>query len=399
MNAQDRTGVTEAFTHRLLEQRMREPINRRRFLGAALRGAAGLSGVAALAACARDSGTAGGGGDRVGGTLTMVIWEGYDDQEATTPFRDRYDVTVQPTYIGNNEEIVTKLQAGGVGSIDLVTPYNGYVEVLHDAGLLEALDYDRLPNSAHYLDRFDRPEWNTFGGQTYSAPFIWGTDPMMYNARFVKEPPSSWMDVMDPKYKGKVVMVDDTLGQIMIWAKVLGFDPPVQLTMDQLNEVIDLLIRIKHTQARAFAASWGDLADIMARGDAWVSTGGWEAITNFAAAKGADVRWVHPQEGDFAWTDSWCIPKDAPNEPTAYAWIDWILGPEAQPILARNLSGGVVNEEAIDLLDEETRSIFPYDDLTTVFEKAPYYPMPPREPGEYATLDDWNTAWERLRAA
>ena len=222
---------------------------------------------------------------------------------------------------------------------------------------------------------------------------------MMYNAKFVEEPPSSWMDVLDPRYQGKVVMVDDTLGQIMIWAKVLGYDPPVQLTMDQLNQVIDFLIDIKRTQARAFAASWGDVADIMARGDAWVSTGGWEAITNFAAAQGADVRWVHPKEGDFAWTDSWCIPKDAPNAATAYAWIDWMIGPEAQPILAKNLSGGVVNEEAIDRLDEETRSIFPYDDLNQIFEKAPYYPMPPREPGRYATLDDWNTAWERLRAA
>jgi spermidine/putrescine transport system substrate-binding protein len=394
----------ERLTLRLLEERMREPINRRRFVrqvgGAVLVTSVGAS---AFAACGGDDDEAPSreeAAGKVGGTLKFVIWDGYDDKEATAPFRKKHDVTVAPTYIGNNEEIFTKLRAGGVGSVDAVTPYNGYIGVLFDADLLAPLDYSRLPNTADYIDRFDRPDWNTFDGETYSAPFIWGTDPMMYNAEFIQDPPESWMDVMKPEYKDKVVMVDDTLGQIMVWGKVLGYEPPVRLTSEQLDEVIDFLIEVKTEQARTFAASWGDMADIMARGDAWISTGGWEAITNFAATKGGDIRWTHPEEGDFAWTDSWCIPKDAPNEATAYAWIDWMIGTEAQPILAKNLSGGVVNEKAIDLLDEETKAIFPYDDLTPVFEKAPYYDMPPREPTEgLATLDDWNKAWERLKAA
>jgi spermidine/putrescine-binding protein len=142
------------------------------------------------------------------------------------------------------------------------------------------------------------------------------------------------------------------------------------------------------------------MADIMARGDAWISTGGWEAISMFAEQKGGDVRFVHPEEGDFAWTDSWCIPKDAPNVDTAYAYADHMISAEAQAIVAKNLSSGVVNEQAIDQLDEETAKIYPYDDLESVFEKAPNYDIPPREPAEgLTTLDDWNKAWERLRAA
>lgn len=393
---------TEEFAQRLLEQKMRKPLSRRQFVTRASGALIVTSFGPLLAACGGgDGGDEEGGGaeEDIGGTLNMVIWDGYDDKEATGPFRKRYDVTVAPTYIGNNEEIFTKLRAGGTGSVDAVTPYNGYISVLFDADLLVPLDYSRLPNTADYIERFDKPDWNTFDGETYSAPFLWGTDPMMYNAKFIKDPPESWMDVMNPDYKGKVVMVDDTYGQIVVWSKVLGHEPP-DLTPEQLDEVIDFLIEVKTEQARTFAASWGDVADIMARGDAWIATGGWEAITNFAAAKGGDVRWTHPKEGDFAWTDSWCIPKEAPNEPTAYAWIDWILGTEAQPILCKNLSGGTVNEKAIDLLDRKTKSIFPYDDLTPVFEKAPYYDMPPLEPTEgIATLDDWNKAWERLKAA
>jgi spermidine/putrescine transport system substrate-binding protein len=399
-------GETEEFARRLLEHKMRAPLSRRQFVTRAGGALIVTSFGPLLAACGggdegqEEGGGGGGGGEAdIGGTLNMVIWDGYDDKEASKPFLDQYGVKVQPTYIGNNEEIFTKLRAGGVGQIDLVTPYHGYIKVLHEADLIEPVDYGRLQN-ANYIENFDHPEWNTFDGETFSAPYIWGTDPMMYNAKFIKEPPQSWRDVEKPEYKGKVVMVDDALGQIMVWGRVLGYEDPTKITQDQLDDVINLLTEIKTEQARTFAASWGDMADIMARGDAWISTGGWEAISMFAAQKGGDVRFVHPEEGDFAWTDSWVLPKDAPNVDTAYAWIDWMIGPEAQPIVAKNLASGVVNQEAVDKLDPDTKSIYPYDNLESVFEKAPNFDIPPREPeGDLTTLDDWNEAWERLRAA
>jgi spermidine/putrescine-binding protein len=281
-----------------------------------------------------------------------------------------------------------------------VTPYHGYIKVLHEADLLQPIDYSKLPNTKHYFPNFMKPKWNTFGGQTFSAPYIWGTDPMMYNAKFVKAPPRSWMDVLKPEYKGKVVMVDDTLGQIMVWGRVLGYKNPVMITKKQLDDVINLLIKIKKQRARTFAANWGDMSDIMSRGDGWISTGGWEAISSFAAAKGADIRFTHPKEGDFAWTDSWCIPKDAPNIDTCYAWIDWMISPKAQAIVARNLSSGTISKAAVPLMDKKTRTIYPYANLAPVFKKAPNFDIPPRQKGgKFTTLDDWNTAWERLRAA
>ncbi len=395
---------TEELVRGLVHERMYEPVNRRQFVrrvgGLFLAGGLGAN---LLAACGGGNGGeagGGGGGKKISGTLNMVIWDGYDDKQAQKPFTKKYGVRTQPTYIGNNEEIFTKLRAGGTGQVDLVTPYHGYIGVLVEADLLEPLDYGKMPNTGSYLDNFDHPDWLMFDGKPYGAPYIWGTDPMMYNAKFVKEPPKSWRDVQKPEYKGKVVMVDDTLGQIMVWAKVLGFDPPTELKKSQLDQVIDLLIDIKKNQARAFASGWGDMADIMARGDAWISTGGWEAISTFARQKGADVRFVHPEEGDFAWTDSWCIPKDAPNIDTAYAYANHMISAQAQAIVAKDLASGVVNKQAIGKLDPRTAKIYPYDNLEAVFEKAPNYKIPPREPtGGLTTLDDWNKAWERLRAA
>ena len=42
--------------------------------------------------------------------------------------------TINATYLGSNDEIFANLRAGGLGTIDLVTPYHGYVKNLYEAG-------------------------------------------------------------------------------------------------------------------------------------------------------------------------------------------------------------------------------------------------------------------------
>ena len=54
--------------------------------------------------------------------VTFFGWQGYDAGLAVDDFLTKNDITLETTYIGNNDEIVTKPTAGGVGSIDIVTP-------------------------------------------------------------------------------------------------------------------------------------------------------------------------------------------------------------------------------------------------------------------------------------
>ena len=95
----------------------------------------------------------------------------------------------------------------------------------------------------------------------------------------------------------------------------------------------------------------GDMADIMARGEAWLSTIGWEAVPAFPVAAEADLRYTHPAPGDFTFVDSYCIPTEAPNLDTAYAFINHMLSPEAQAIAMDDMDSATVNEKAIPLLE------------------------------------------------
>jgi spermidine/putrescine transport system substrate-binding protein len=373
----------------------RQPLNRRRLL----QSMGGLTIAAGFGAATRAVPAAAQG--NVGGTLTILCWQGYDGPNAAVPFREENGVDIQATYLGSNDEIFATLRAGGLGTIDIVTPYHGYVKNLFEADLLQEIDYTRLPNTKDYIPLFQKPEWNTFDGKTYSAPFVWGTGPMIYNAKFIPDAPKEWMDVMKPEYTGKVVMTDDALGHYLIWNQVTGAKDPTQVTQEELDKTTDLLIEIKTKQARAFSPNMGDMADIMARGEAWLSTIGWEAIPNFPVAAEADLRYTHPAPGDFTFVDSYCIPKDAPNLDTAYAFIDWMLSPEAQAIAMDDMDSATVNEKAIAILNEETRSIFPYDNLEEIFAVAPVWGFPPLEDqGDgIVTYNTWLEAWERVRAS
>ena len=66
-------------------------------------------------------------------------------------------------------------------------------------------------------------------------------------------------------------------------------------------------------QSRIIAASYGDMADAMARGEIVITFNGWEVMVNMAEKKGKKIAYTYPKEGTFGWCDSYCIVKDAPN--------------------------------------------------------------------------------------
>ena len=87
----------------------RQPLSRRRLLQAT----GGLAIAAGLGAGTRTAPAAAQG--NVGGTLTMLCWQGYDGPNAAVPFREQNGVEIQATYLGSNDEIFATLRAGGLG--------------------------------------------------------------------------------------------------------------------------------------------------------------------------------------------------------------------------------------------------------------------------------------------
>ena len=135
---------------------------------------------------------------------------------------------------------------------------------------------------------------------------------------------------MKPEFKGKVAMVDDPLGNLLIWGTVVTGKPMgTLLTREELKKVIDTLIDIKKNQARAFFASYGDMADAFARNEVTASAIGWEAVAVWAKGKGKTIKYTIPKEGTGMFMDCLCIPKDCPHLDLTYKMINHVISPGA----------------------------------------------------------------------
>jgi spermidine/putrescine transport system substrate-binding protein len=391
----------ERFTDGWLWERMNTPVSRRTFLKGAGIAAASVAAAPLIAACGGDSSSSAtaeaSASPEIGGELRFLDVMGYADEEAAGPFIEKYGINLQELPTGSNEEIVTKLAAGGTRTYSLASPNIAYVGQMVKGDLLQPLDFGRIPSTQQFLPWVtDLINENMFDGKNYYAPFIWGDSPLVYNENFIEAPIANWMDCKSDEYKGKIFMVDDPSNNITIWSRALGYNPP-NLTQEELDETTKFLIDFKKNYVRMFGGTWGDLSDLMIRGDIWLcASGSWAAVPQMINDKGGKAAGCHPAPGDFMWMDTLAIPKEAPNPDTAYAWIDWMTSAEPQKILATKLISGTVNAEAVELLDPAAKEVYNYDDPTA---NSPLLLLPSNEPGEYATLDEWYKAWQTVKAA
>lgn len=385
-----------------LSRSVLEDATRRQFLIRAGGAALATSAVGSVLAACGGGATTGSSGE-IGGTLTMLIWEGYDSPKASAPFRQQSDVSVRSQLIGSNSELITKLLAGGASSLSLATPGNGLVPLMVDADVLEPLDLSRIPNTRKYDPRFTQMLQNdlTIDGEAYAVPFTWGINTLLYNAKYIADAPTSFMDLTKPEYTNKIGMWDD-VGNIQTWASVLGYDA-LNMSQAELDKVIDFLIDLKTSQARVFTSDFNVMTKSLAGGDvvAYASPM-WSFFATLANEQGGnDVRWTVPSAGGILWVDTWAIPKGGPNQATAYAWIDYMIGQKANKILTEELSEAPVNAAAIAQVKsggsgsaEGTTDLYGPE----VEEKSELFAFPVGGGGTVGYAE-WVDAWKRVQAA
>jgi spermidine/putrescine transport system substrate-binding protein len=334
-------------------------------------------------------------------TMTWMGWQGYETPILSGTFIADNDIDFQPTFIASNEEIITKLQAGGIGKTDLITMYFGYLPLMAEGELLEPIDPAKVELLPKLIPQFVAQDAIKYKGNLMGVPWNWGSLPLMYDPAVVSTPPESWLDILKPEYKGKVAMVDDPLGNLLIWGTVVTGKPMgTILTKEEMVKVIDKLIEIKTQHARAFFASYGDMSDAFARNEVVVSAIGWEAVAVWTQAKGKTIKYTIPKEGTGMFMDCLCIPKDAPHVDLSYKMINHIVSAEPQKQFATEQSAGITNLDTVPMLPKELAESYNYADIDGFMKKARLQPVPPTESdGSVATYDDFLNEYQRLSKA
>jgi spermidine/putrescine transport system substrate-binding protein len=361
-----------------------------------------------LAACGGDD-----GGDaaapQASGTIDYLSWEGYDIPDPMKAWKTANSVDVKSTYIGNHDEIQAKIKAGG-GSYDLITYYQGYKPLYTELDILTNLDTDKIPNIEGLFPVFreadSRNLWIDEDGNWTGVPWTWGSIGITWDDAKLPGGLDSWYDLLDPKFKGKVGVINDPLGAFTLTAHILKKDPAA-LPKEEYAEIEDFLRKIV-AQAKSVAPSFGDMTNQLVAGDIVVCYQGWAYQNSLAAGAGnKTVMTKTPKEGAFSFCDLYAIPSTSDNVDTVHAWINEALAPITNARIAEYLVAAVTVEASAAKLNAATKALYPYDDLelgdstgerlAKLFELAPFYGMPPSESDEYITFSEMSEKWEEIK--
>lgn len=226
--------------------------------------------------------------------------------------------------IGDESPRVAKLYAQrklARGSVDIacVGAVNGYR--VNDAGLVENLDEKQVPNLKHVVEELRMPGF---------VPHIYSAQVLVYNPTNVTDPPHTFGDLLDAKWKGKIGMVSTVAPWVMMAAslyetgKTNDFDK-AKAFMLKLNANGLRLYPETDALAPAFKSGEIDVGVI------------WLARTFMWQNAGFPVKGNFPKEGAILYVSGMVLPKNAPDKEAAYKYMNAMLEPPAQQGFAAHM--------------------------------------------------------------
>jgi len=273
----------------------------------------------------------------IGGELNFMVWEGYTDTLFTKPFEETCGVKINATFMGSSDDLIAKLKAGNGQTFDLVSPSSDAVTQIIQSGLATPLDLKRIPSYNDLMASFRGLSMARKDSLVYGLPWAFGPNPLIYDTTKVKPAPSSWTELWDRKYRGKLSLQDDIASLWMV-AQTLGLDDPndrshlYNLSDEDLAKVKAKMLELK-PNVRKYWATAGDMIQLFQSGEI-VAGEGWPLMTAQLRAAGFPAGEIIPQEGTTAWADHWVLTSGATNLNAAYAWLEYSAQPFTQKLMA-----------------------------------------------------------------
>jgi putative spermidine/putrescine transport system substrate-binding protein/spermidine/putrescine transport system substrate-binding protein len=296
-------------------------------------------------------------------TLTMLVWEGYTEDEWIIPFEEQHGVEIAPTYVGSNDEMFAKMKAGAGAGYDLITPNIGQMFQFQEAGLLTPIDKKKIANYKTFADSFRKTteEITVKDGKLWIMPYCYGRLPLLYNADEVKPAPTSWDILWDEKYKGRMSIFDEATACVGLAALAMGISDPFMLTDSQLEQAKQKLIEQKPL-LRKYHVGFGEEQNLLLSGEVVAVASHGIMKLRRLRERGLNIMEADPKEGIIGWCDGWAISKGTQDADLSHKWIDHCLSKDTQLNLLRMSSYAVPNREVVSELTDEEIAAFHMDD-------------------------------------
>ena len=201
--------------------------------------------------------------------------------------------------------------------IACVGALNGYR--VNEAELVEDLDEKKVPNLKHVQADLRMPA----SCRTSTARRCWCT-----TRTTVTDPPQTFGDLLDPKWKGKIGMVSTVAPWVMMAASLYETG-----TTTDFDKAKAFMLKLNANGLRLYPET-DALAPAFKSGEIDVGVI-WLARTFMWQNAGFPVKGNFPKEGAILYVSGMVVPKNAPDKEAAYKYMNAMLEPSAQQGLRR----------------------------------------------------------------
>jgi putrescine transport system substrate-binding protein len=271
-------------------------------------------------------------------TVNVYNWADYIGETTVADFEAETGIGVVYDLYSSSEEMQAKMLAGSTG-YDVVVMAGITLPSFIKAGVYEKIDRTRLtgwgnldPDILKVMEGYDP-------GNAYSVPYMWGTVGIAYNLDMVKERlPDADLSSLDIIFKPEnaakladcgISILDSPTDIGFAVLSYLGIDPDTAGPAEYARMVdafkpIRQYIRTFDNQNYLNAIPNGELCVI----NSWSGDYGVAKARAAEAGIKMNLAYFVPKTGAPAWFDTLCIPSDAANKDSAYAFLDYLLRPE-----------------------------------------------------------------------
>ncbi len=228
------------------------------------------------------------------------------------------------------------------------------------------------------------------GGKSVGIGFI--ATGLGYNKDVFKKngwaPPTSWNDLADPKYKGKVVIPPITNGYglltLVMQARINGGSE------EKIDPGFDAMVKKIAPNVLAWEPSPGKMAQMMQTGEAALVVWGNGRVLA-VADQGAPVEFVFPKEGAPVIMVAACVTDGAPQAKLGQQFLQHLVSADMQAHIAQGVGWGPVNKTTKITPDVARKVVYGPQQVATLV--APNYTVINAKSAEWTQR--WNRAVEK----
>ncbi|MGH6719236.1 MAG: ABC transporter substrate-binding protein [Alphaproteobacteria bacterium] len=286
------------------------------------------------------------------GQPTMYTWSGYEVPEFWPAYEEKYGELPNFTFFADEEEALAKMQAGF--RPDILFPCSYKVQKWYDAGFLGPIDTSRLSHWKDVFPALKSMDGVTINGETVFIPMDWGQTSVLFRTdlapEYIDNP--TWNIMWDPKYEGRLSMIDSLIDGVAVAGIVLGLENPFDIQGEDVERVRAKL-KEQLPLLRFYSTDMTSVEQALASGEL-VAAVTWNSSFATLRREGVPVAYMNPKEKAMTWVCGLCMVRGTEYPDKSHEAIDAFLDPRSRAFDTTEFGYGGSTSAGFELIDDAT---------------------------------------------